>query len=105
MLFAKKADCSWRFCQDYCGLNAITRRSVEPLLHIDQLLDETCGAKFFTKMDLQAAYHQFHITTGDLWKTAFLGGQYDFKVRAFRLHGMSSLLQHYMHSRKASPPL
>ena len=65
MVFAKKVDGSWWFCQDYRGLNAITRRLVEPLPHIDQLMDETRGAKFFPKMDLQEAYHQFHISTND----------------------------------------
>ena len=47
-----------KFFQDYCGLNAITQRSVEPLLHIDQLVDETRGARFFTKLDLAMAYMQ-----------------------------------------------
>jgi hypothetical protein len=49
---AGKQDGTWRFCQDYRGLNAITQRSVEPLPHVDQLVDETRGARFFTKLDL-----------------------------------------------------
>ena len=94
VVFAKKADSSWCFSQDYCCLNAITCLSVEQLPHINQLMDETRGAKLFTKMDLQDAYHQFHIATGDQWKTAFCvqGGQNKFKVGAFSLHSMSSLL-------------
>ena len=70
-------------------------------------MDETRGAKFFTKMDLQAAYHQFHVRPEDQWKTAFRvpGGQYESKVGAFGLHGMSSLLHCYMHSVFGRPAL
>jgi hypothetical protein len=63
VVFARKADGSWRFCQDYRGLNAITRRSVEPLPHVDQLVEETRRARFFTKLDLASAYHQFAFAT------------------------------------------
>ena len=52
VVFARKQDGTWRFCQDYRGLNAITQRSVEPLPHVDQLVDETRSARFFTKLDL-----------------------------------------------------
>ena len=52
VVFARKADGTWRFCQDYRALNAITQRSVEPLPHVDQLVDETRGARFFTKLEL-----------------------------------------------------
>ena len=30
--FARKPDGTWRFCQDYSGLNAITQRMAEPLV-------------------------------------------------------------------------
>ena len=55
IVFARKADGSWRFSQDFRGLNAITQRSVEPLPHADQLVDETRGAHFFSKLDLASA--------------------------------------------------
>jgi hypothetical protein len=100
IVFARKADGSWRFCQDFRGLNAITQRSVEPLPHVDQLVDETRGARFFSKLDLASAYHQFRIRAEDQYKTSFRvpGGQYEFRVGAFGLHGMSSLLMRYMHA-------
>jgi hypothetical protein len=59
VVFARKPDGSWRFCQDFRGLNAITQRSVEPLPHVGQLVDETRGARFFTKLDL-AMGHGLH---------------------------------------------
>ena len=100
VVFARKADGTWRFCQDYRGLNAITQRSVEPLPHVDQLVDETRGARFFTKLDLASAYMQFRIREEDQFKTSFRvpGGQYEFRVGTFSLHGMSSVLLRYMHS-------
>ena len=107
IVFARKADGSWRFCQDFRGLNAITQRSVEPLPHVDQLVDETRGARYFSKLDLASAYHQFRIRDEDQYKTSFRvpGGQYEFRVGAFGLHGMSSLLMRYMHSIFGRPVL
>jgi hypothetical protein len=53
VVFARKPDGSWRICYDYRGLNAITRLAVEPLPHIDALLDATRGSSYFTKLDQQ----------------------------------------------------
>jgi hypothetical protein len=49
-------------------LNAITQRSVEPLPHVYQLVDETRGASFFTKLDLASAYWQFRIRPEDQFR-------------------------------------
>ena len=107
IVFARKADGSWRFCQDYRQLNALTKKSVEPLPHIDQLIDETRGARFFTKLDLASAYHQFRIRESDVYKTSIRvpGGQYEFRVGAFGLHGMASLLMRYTHAIFSRPAL
>ena len=50
VVFARKADGTWRFCQDYRGLNATTQRTVDQLPHVDQLVYETRGARFFSKV-------------------------------------------------------
>ena len=42
---ARKVNGTWHCCQDYRALNAITQRSVEPLPHVDQLVDETRCAR------------------------------------------------------------
>jgi hypothetical protein len=91
---------TWRCCQDYRRLNAITQRSVEPLPHVDQLVDETLGAPSFSKLDFASAYWHFRIRPEDQFRTSFRvpGGQYGFRVGGFGLHGMSSLLMRYMHS-------
>jgi Reverse transcriptase (RNA-dependent DNA polymerase) len=107
VVFARRPDGTWRFCQDYRGLNTITQRSVEPLPHVDQLVDETRGARYFSKLDLAMAYMQFRIREEDQHKTSFRvpGGQYEFRVGAFGLHGMSSVLMRYMHAILGRPVL
>ena len=57
--------------QDYRGLSAITQRSVEPLPHVDQVVDETRGAHFFTKLDLAMACMQIRMRKEDQYKTSF----------------------------------
>ena len=70
-MFARKPDSTWRFCQDYHSLNAITQRSVEPLPHVEQLVDETRGARFLSKIDLAGTYWQFRVRSEDRFKTSF----------------------------------
>ena len=80
VVFARTAgsDGTWRFCQDYRGLNAITQKSVEQLPHVDQLVDETRDARIFTKLDLAMACMRCRIREEDRYKTSFRvpGGQY-----------------------------
>ena len=98
VVFARKPDGSWRICYDYRGLNAITRPAVEPLPHIDALLDGTRGSSFFTKLDLASSYHQLRVRTSDRWKTSFRSqlGQFEWNVVPFGLQGASSLLMRVM---------
>ena len=86
VVFARKPDGSWRICYDYRGLNAITRPAVEPLPHIDALLDGTRGSRFFS-------HHQQRVMTSDRWKTSFRSqlGRFAWNVVPFGLQGASSL--------------
>ena len=98
VVFARKPDGTWRICYDYRGLNAISRPAVEPLPHIDALLDGTRGSHFFTKLDLASSYHQLRVRTSDRWKTSFRSqlGQFEWNVVPFGLQGSSSLLMRVM---------
>ena len=64
VVFARKPDGSWRI-YDYRGLNAVTRPAVEPLPHIDALLDGARGSRFFIKLDLPSSYHQPRLRAAD----------------------------------------
>ena len=98
VVFARKPDGTWRICYDYRGLNAISRPAVEPLPHIDALLDSTRGSCFFTKLDLASSYHQLRVRASDRWKTSFRSqlGQFEWNVVPFGLQGSSSLLMRVM---------
>jgi hypothetical protein len=38
---------------------------------VEELLDELCGAKFFTKLDMRSGYHQVLMFPDDVEKTVF----------------------------------
>ena len=71
VLFIQKKDGSLRLCVDFHGLNKVMKKDWYPLPWISNLLDSPQKACYFTKIDLQHAYHLVWIREGDKWKTAF----------------------------------
>jgi hypothetical protein len=59
---------------------AITVKGKYPVLVFDQLIDELTQAKWFSKLDLKAGYHQIRLRPGEEPKTAFQThlGQFEF---------------------------
>jgi len=65
VLFVRKPGGGLRFCVDYRGLNAITRKDRYPLPLINETLRSLSKAKWFTKLDVISAFHKIRIKKGD----------------------------------------
>lgn len=67
----------------------MTVKSRYPVPIFDQLMDELASAKWFSKLDLKAGYHQILLLSGEEPKTAFQThmGHFEFRVMAFGLTG------------------
>jgi hypothetical protein len=65
VLFVKKPGGGLRMCIDYRAVNAITKKDRYPLPLIHKILNNICKAKWFTKLDVIAAFHKIYIQEGD----------------------------------------
>ena len=106
ILFTAKKDGGLRMCVDYRALNKQTVKNRYPLPRIDDLLDSLHGARYFSALDLQQAYHQVRLDTEDIPKSAFIThkGQFEYRVMSFGLSNAPATFQALM-NRVLSPYL
>jgi len=65
VFFVKKKDSKLHLVQDYCVLNAITVKNKYLLPLIPELIAKLCGAKYFTKLNIQWDFNNIQIKEGD----------------------------------------
>lgn len=87
MLTKKKPDGSgipkFRLVVDFKRVNDVTFTQTFPIPLIDEILDDLCGCKYFSTMDLHGAFHQILLHEDDRDFTSFSAG--NFKYRWVRM--------------------
>lgn len=98
VVLAKKPGGGLRFCVDYRALNAITIKNRYPIPLIRETLDRLCKAKFYTKLDIIAAFNRLRVKEGCEYLTAFNTryGQFEYLVMPFGLCNAPSTFQGYI---------
>ena len=98
ILLVHKPGGGLRVCIDYRGLNAITIKNRYPIPNIVETLNRLQGCKYFTKLDIIAAFNRIRIAAGDEWKTSFSTryGQFEYLVMPFGLCNAPGTFQTYI---------
>ena len=98
VIFVKKPGGGLRFCVDYRGLNAVSKKDSYPLPLIGETLKLIASAKWVSNVDVISAFHRVRIKEGDEAKTAFKTrlGSYEWLVTPFGLCGAPSTFQRYI---------
>ena len=64
LLLAAKLGGGVRICHNYRGLNNVTIKNQYPLLLIRKILNALYSTKFYTKLDIIAAFNRIRIAKG-----------------------------------------
>lgn len=98
IVLVTKPDGSYRFCNDFRQLNAISKFDAYPMPRADELIERLGPARFITTLDLTKGYWQVPLTRAAREKTAFAtpNGLYQYTVLPFGVHGAPATFQRMM---------
>ena len=87
VIFVSKKDGDLCICVDYRALNKLTVENSCPLPPIDDIFDQLCHTKYFSKIDLRSGYHETRLGRDSVPFTAFRTryGHFEFLVLPFGL--------------------
>lgn len=100
VVLVRKPNGGIRCCIDYRKLNRITKKDSYPLPRIDDALDRLRGARYFSTLDCDQAFHQIEVEENSKDKTAFVtpDGLYQYKVLPFGLSSSPATFQRLIDS-------
>jgi hypothetical protein len=83
---------------EYHALNEVTVKNKYPLLRIDDLFDQLCGACVFSNIDLRSGYHQLKVRECDIPNTTFVlrYGLYKYMMMSFGLTNAPAYFMYLM---------
>jgi RNase H-like domain found in reverse transcriptase/Reverse transcriptase (RNA-dependent DNA polymerase) len=98
VFFVRKKDGTKRPVIDYRRLNDVTVRDSYPLPHINQIMDQVRGSRYFSKFDMKSGYNQLRIKPGHKWMTAFVTphGVYQCNVMTFGFMNAPPVFQRFI---------
>jgi len=97
MFYVPKKNGDLRLCVNYIPLNNKTVRMVYAPTMSRQLRSRMTQATWYSKVDIENAFHNIPIREEDRWKTAFRTphGVYEWNVMPFGLTNAPGVFQHY----------
>ena len=93
LLLAVKPSSGVWICYNYQGLNIVTIKNRYPLPLIYKTLDALYSAKYFTKLNVIAAFNRIWIAEGYKWLIVFITwfGLYEILVILFGLYNAPAM--------------
>ena len=94
-ILVPKPDKSYRFCTEFCKVNAVTKADSYPLPRIEDCIDRVGHSRYVSKFDLLKGYWQVPLTDRAKEISAFVtpDGLYQYKVMLFGMRNAPATFQ------------
>ena len=89
---------TWRACEDYRALNAVTKPDRYPVPHKQYIIAIAMNNRIFTKLNLIRANHQIHVKAERIPKTTLVSpfGLFEFLRVPFGLRNAAQIFQRFI---------